>query len=138
MDPLIVVSLPITDRQATHDFYSAGLRLPLHEGVDLADDGLPEPLRYTVREGLQLMLIPTTGFSWGLAGRAVADPGSVEAQFTIVVDTKADVDAVARRIAKTHGEVLSEPAKDEGGYATTLADPDHHQWVVVVNPWWGA
>ena len=52
----VVVCLPITDRQASFAFYRDGLGFePVGEP---AEDGVPEPLQFTLNDGLRVMLVP--------------------------------------------------------------------------------
>jgi len=134
MPHAIVVSMPIADRAASHHFYADGLGLKALGNPTV--DGLPEPLQFVVNEGLHLMLIPTTGFSWGLADRPVAVAGQIEAQFTMVMDDDDDVRDLVRRVEEADGAVLIPPTDNETGYSSVLSDPDGHQWVIVARPWW--
>lgn len=72
------IALPIADRQRSHLFYGEGLGFATPG--ELADDGVPEPLRVVVNDALRLMLIPTGGFGWVTAGSEVATRGTVECQ----------------------------------------------------------
>ncbi len=84
------IALPIEDRQRSHRFYGAGLGFATPGEV--ADDGVPEPLRVEVNDALWLMLIPTGGFGWVTAGSEVATRGTVECQVGVSVANRSDVD----------------------------------------------
>ena len=84
------IALPIGDRQRSHRFYGAGLGFATPGEV--ADDGVPEPLRVEVNDALWLMLIPTGGFGWVTAGSEVATRGTVECQVGVSVANRSDVD----------------------------------------------
>ena len=58
-DAPVTLALPIASRAAALAFYRDALGLqPFGEP---GSDGIPEPLRFAVNDGLTLMLIPTTG-----------------------------------------------------------------------------
>src|SRR5688572_21287736 len=75
-DVPVTLALPIAERAAALAFYRDALGLePFGE---LGSDGIPEPLRFAVNEGLTLMLIPTRGFGWVIGDREVAEPWACE------------------------------------------------------------
>ena len=59
----VVVSLPIADRRTSYRFYRDGLGLDAPG--EPAEDGVPEPLQFTVNDGLRIMLVPAGGFQLG-------------------------------------------------------------------------
>jgi predicted lactoylglutathione lyase len=126
----LVVSLPIADRPTSFRFYRDGLGLePVGE---LADDGVPEPLQFELAAGVRLMLIPSGGFGWVVAGHTVVEPGASEVLLTLAPETRQDVDAVLARAVEAGAGVVS-PAEDKPwGYSGTFADPDGHLWMVRV------
>ena len=135
------IALPVADRVASHDFYRAVLetepiRPPDGEGPQgaqgpLGGDGLPEPLRFEVADGVALMLVPAGGFSWAIGGHAVAPPGTSECVLHRPVPGREDVRAVIERARAAGGRVVTEPADQPWGYAGTFADPDGHLWMVM-------
>lgn len=52
----VVVCLPITDRPASFAFYRDGLGF--EPAGEPAEDGVPEPLQFTLNDGLRVMLVP--------------------------------------------------------------------------------
>lgn len=127
-----VVSLPIDDRPRSHRFYQEAFGL---EAVgDLADDGVPEPLQFTVDRDTTLMLIPRDGFGWVVGGHSVAAPGVSECLLTIVVDTDAQVAAHVERAVAAGASVVAEPSHQPWGHCATIADPDGHLWMVMTTP----
>jgi len=125
----VTLCLPIADRPRSHAFYTDGLGLGTVG--ELADDGVPEPLRVVVNEGLHLMLIPTGGFGWTVAGRTVALPGTVECQLSISVPDGSAVVELVERARAAGAEVALEPGDQGWAYAGSFADPDGHLWLVV-------
>ncbi|MEO9325550.1 VOC family protein [Nocardioides sp. C4-1] len=121
----VVLALPTADRVRAHAFWGAG-GLGLETPGPLADDGVPEPLQVVLNPGLTVMLVPTGGFGWTAAGRAVAEPGVVECQLSISLDSPAAVDAFVERARAAGAEVAAEPTGQPWGYTATLADPDGH------------
>ena len=65
----VVLALPTEHRGRAYAFArTLGLDTP----GDLAEDGVPEPLRVVLNERTAVMYIPTGGFGWVTAGRATA------------------------------------------------------------------
>jgi uncharacterized protein len=123
------VCLPTEDRVRAHAFYSAlGLSIP----GEPAADGVPEPLIVSVDDGVQLMLIPTGGFSWVTAGRAVAGPGTVECLLSFDLHSPTQVDDLIARAEAAGGDVVTPPQTQPWGYSATFGDPDGHLWQVLV------
>ena len=104
------IALPIEDRQRSHRFYGEGLGFATPGEV--ADDGVPEPLRVEVNDALWLMLIPTGGFGWVTAGSEVATRGTVECQVGVTVANRSDVDDFMN-VARAAG---IETTRSEAGY----------------------
>jgi hypothetical protein len=127
--PGVVVSLPVRDRRAAHDFYGAGLGLPLVDGPR-ADDGLPEPLQHELGPGVTLMLVPTDGFAWVLGGRPVAEAGTSETVLGLALEDSTAVDALAARVIEHGGTLAVAAAEQPWGYCATVADPDGHLWML--------
>ena len=125
----VVVALPTEDRRRAFAFARAlGLGTP----GELADDGVPEPLRLVLNEHTSVMYIPTGGFGWVTAGREVAPPGAVGCLLSLSAGTTDEVDGLVRRAVDAGGEVVSEPQHQAWGYTGTFADPDGHLWEVIV------
>ena len=71
----IVIALPTADRPRAHAFAQGlGLETP----GELADDGVPEPLRVQLNEQTSVMYVPTGGFGWVTADHPTAEPGTSE------------------------------------------------------------
>ena len=101
-DAPVTLAMPIADRAAALAFYRDALGLePFGEP---GSDGIPEPLRLAVNEGLTLMLVPTTGFG---------------------------CDALVARARAAGADVVVEPGAKPWGYVGTFADLDGHLWSVV-------
>src|SRR5215218_7994122 len=128
-DVPVTLALPIAERAAALAFYRDALGLePFGE---LGSDGIPEPLRFAVNEGLTLMLVPTVGFGWVIGDREVAEPWACECLLSLDAADPAEVDAVVARAVAAGASVVAEPASQPWGYAGTFADPDGHLWSVV-------
>ncbi|NSC22122.1 VOC family protein [Streptomyces albus subsp. chlorinus] len=124
----VTVSLPVADRMRAYTFYRDGLGL---EAVGkLAEDGVPEPLRFVVNDGMRLMLIPTGGFGWVIGDHTVAEPGSSECVLAVPVADESDVDALVARAVRAGAGTVSAPARRPWGYAGAFTDPDGHIWLV--------
>src|ERR671920_2433405 len=86
--------LPIADRAVALAFSRDALGLePFGE---LGSDGIPEPLRFAVNEGLTLMLVPTVGFGWVIGDREVAEPWACECLLSLDADDPGAVDELVR------------------------------------------
>jgi uncharacterized protein len=118
------ISLPIADRRTSHDFYAA---LGFEAFGETASDGLPEPLQFAIADGASIMLIPSKGFGWVIAGNAVAERGTSECLLSVDSD---DVDAFIARARAAGATVVAEPEQHGWGYTATFADPDGHLWMV--------
>ncbi|MEU9510421.1 VOC family protein [Micromonospora sp. NPDC048170] len=127
----VVVALPIADRPTSYRFYSEGLGL---EAVgEPAEDGIPEPLQFTLNAGLRVMLVPTGGFGWVIGGHEVAQPGQSECVVSLPATTAAEVDELVGRARAAGAEVVVEPGPQPWGYTGTFADPDGHLWTVLAD-----
>ena len=57
----LVIALPTADRSSAYAFAQAlGLETP----GEMAEDGVPEPLRVQLNEQASVMYVPTGGFGW--------------------------------------------------------------------------
>ncbi|WP_222593429.1 VOC family protein [Aeromicrobium flavum] len=126
----IVVSLPIGDRRTSLDFYERVLGLQAFG--EPADDGVPEPLQFSLSETVSLMLVPTGGFGWGIGGREVAPAGQHECAFSVSVAAAAEVDAIVERARQAGAEIVTDPGEQPWGYTASFTDPDGHLWSPVV------
>ncbi|MBJ7357720.1 VOC family protein [Nocardioides sp.] len=127
----LVVALPTEDRVAAHAFARA---LGLDTPGELADDGVPEPLRVVVNERASVMYVPTGGFGWVTAGRDVARRGTAECLLSLAVSSPAEVDDLVARAAAAGGAEVTAPQQQPWGYTGTFSDPDGHLWEVVADP----
>lgn len=126
IQPTVVISLPISDRRISRDFYQDVLGL--HASGPLADDGVPEPLQFELSDGVTLMLIPTGGFGWVIGDHQVAASGHSECLFSLAADTESEVDSLIDRARAADGKIVVEPTQQPWGYTGTFADPDGHLW----------
>jgi hypothetical protein len=124
----VVVSLPIADRRTSYRFYRDGLGLDAPG--EPAEDGVPEPLQFTVNDGLRIMLIPAGGFSWVVGHHDVAARGQSECVVSLGAATPAEVGQVIERARDAGAEIITEPGQQPWGFTGTFADPDGHIWMV--------
>ena len=126
----LVLALPTADRSRAYAFAQAlGLETP----GELAEDGVPEPLRVQLNEQASVMYVPTGGFGWITNGRATTEPGSSECMLSLQVGTTTEVDNLVRRVEAAGGRVASGPEQKAWGYTGTFTDPDGHLWEVIVS-----
>ncbi|SCL38778.1 hypothetical protein GA0074692_5131 [Micromonospora pallida] len=128
----VVVALPIADRQESYRFYQEALGLTAVG--ELASDGVPEPLQFTVNEGLHLMLVPSGGFGWAISPHEVAPRGQSECVVNLGVASPKEVDRAIERARGAGAEIVRKPAQQPWGYTGTFADPDGHLWTLTVSP----
>ena len=128
----ILIALPIADRPATMTFYvrAFGWR-PLGEPDQ---DGVPEPLQYSVDERTRLMFIPTGGFEWVLPGRDIASAGVSECLLGLTLPGRQDVVEVIEAMRAAGGQVLSEPDQQAWGFTGVATDLDGHAWQILSDP----
>lgn len=123
-----IISLPIADRRRSMDFYLDTFNLePVGEP---AEDGVPEPLQFSLGDTVALMLIPSGGFGWVLGDRPIAPDGTSECILGTSYETPADVDEALVRATSNGGEVLTAASQEEWGYSAICADPDGHAWQI--------
>ncbi len=126
----VVLALPTRDRSKAYAFaQSLGFETP----GELADDGVPEPLRVQLNEQTALTYIPTGGFGWVTAGRTTADANTSECLVSLQLDSTAEVDELVARVDAAGGQVISAPEQKPWGYTATFADPDGHLWEAIVS-----
>ncbi|CAM3535345.1 VOC family protein [Stackebrandtia soli] len=130
-DPL-VISLPIADRPRSMEFYRDVFGFEVIG--EPAEDGVPEPLQFKLNEGTLLMLIPSGGFGWVLAGREVAAPGVNECLLGLSFSEEREVTELAERIERAGGTVVVEPRQQPWGFTAVCADLDGHAWNIAVTP----
>lgn len=97
----------------------------------LAEDGVPEPLEFSISAGVRLTLIPRGGFGWVLDQRPAAPAGESECLLSLTVDTATEVDGLAERIRAAGGEITSPPQRQDWGYTAICADVDGHLWQII-------
>lgn len=125
----VIVALPTADRSRAYAFArTLGLETP----GELADDGVPEPLRVQLNEWAAVMYVPTGGFGWITGGRPTADPASSECLLSLQVDGPDEVDGIVARVGAAGGVVVSAPEQKPWGYTATFTDPDGHLWEAIV------
>ena len=121
------VCLPVVNRAVSHAFYTA---LGFATTGELEEDGMPEPLRFEISDGMRLMLIPRTGFGWVIGGRKRAHKDTHECLIAIGLATEAEVDDLMGRAQAAGADIVMEAGHQQWGYAGTFADPDGHVWQV--------
>ncbi len=107
--------------------------LGLETPGELAEDGVPEPLRVQFNEQASVMYVPTGGFGWITDGRAIAESGTSECLLSLQVGTTTEVDDLVGRVDAAGGRVVSGPEQKAWGYTGTFADPDGHLWEAIVS-----
>ena len=132
MPDLVTISLPVADRRRSHDFYRSTLDLQIVGEV--MEDGLPEPLQFTVNPGLRLMLVPDDGFGFVVAPRKPALGGPVECLLSFSVQTPAEVVALKEKWMAAGGSIPGEPSQKPWGFNGVFADPDNHLWMILAAP----
>ena len=128
-DP-VVISLPITDRRTSYDFYRQGLALASIGEPDA--DGIPEPLQFTLNGGLRIMLIPHIGFEQTVGG-AAAPPSYHECFLVVSAANPAATDALIQRAVTAGARLAMPPGPKPWGYVGAFADPDGHLWMIRAN-----
>ena len=126
----LVLALPTADRSSAYAFAQA---LSLETPGELAEDGVPEPLRVQLNEQACVMYVPTGGFGWITDGRATAEPGTSECLLSLQLGTAAEVDNLVGRVEAAGGRVVSGPEQKAWGYTGTFTDPDGHLWEAIVS-----
>jgi uncharacterized protein len=124
----VFVALPIADRRVSYRFYRDGLGW--EADGEPAEDGVPEPLRFFLNEGMGIMLVPTGGFGWVIGGREVESRGHSECVLNLDAGSDEGVDELMRRAHEAGAELVTEPGRQPWGYAGAFADPDGHVWMV--------
>jgi uncharacterized protein len=81
----IVISLPVTGRRTSYDFYRQALSLEALGEPD--EDGIPEPLQFAINAGVRVMLIRRGGFERATGGGQVP-PGQYECFLAISAATQ--------------------------------------------------
>lgn len=90
---------------------------------DLAEDGVPEPLRVQLNEQTCVMYVPTGGFGWITGGRATAEPGTSECLLSLQLGTTTEVDSLLGRVEAAGGRAASGPEQKAWGYRRNVHRP---------------
>lgn len=127
MEPRIsMLTVGVTDLEASTQFYGNGLGLPEYES-----DG---DVAFFETAGAWLALYPRTALA---EDATVSADGGGFRGLTIAhnVESKRDVDTVLEEAAEA-GATIVKPARgtDWGGYSGYFADPDDFLWEVAWNP----
>jgi predicted lactoylglutathione lyase len=125
----VVFAMPTEDRGRAHAFARA---LGFDTPGELADDGVPEPLRVVLNERTVVMYIPTGGFGWVTADRPTAERDTSECLVSLQLGTNAEVDELVARALDAGAEVASAPQQKSWGYTGSFTDPDGHLWAAIV------
>ncbi len=129
-DAPVVISLPIADRRTSMEFYRRFLAVEPFGAP--AEDGVPEPLQFSLGEGTTLMLVPSGGFGWVIGEeRQVAAPPHTECLLSLPLDTTARVDERTAAARDAGAQLVTEPGEKPWGYVAVLADPDGHLWQLI-------
>ena len=126
----MVIAVPTADRARAYAF---ALALGLDAPGELAQDGVPEPLRVQLNERAWVMYVPTGGFGWITDGRATAQPGTSECLLSLQVGTISEVDDLVGHVDAAGGRVVSVPQQRSYGYTGMFTDPDGHLWEAIVS-----
>ena len=130
-DASLSIALPVEDRPRSSAFYRAFLdREPPGEPQD---DGEPEPLQFPLTASTILMLIPRGGFGWVSGDEKEFSQGSVEVLLSRVAADEDEVCSWTRTAASAGGRVIVEPARQQWGFTSVVADPDGHRWQIVTD-----
>ncbi|WAM19456.1 VOC family protein [Rhodococcus sp. JS3073] len=122
----ITVALPVADRRTAFAFYAEGLGFrPL--GAP-AEDGVPEPLQFTLDDGVRVMFIPTGGVGWVTGNRATSRSGESECLLVMTLAAQREVRDMVERARRAGAAIVMEPAEQPWGFTAVFADPDGHLW----------
>ena len=125
--PRVTIALPTADRRAAHAFLRDGLGFPTPGRP--AEDGVPEPLRATLGEACEVMLVPADGFSTFVTGRPVPTGAGAGSLVSLDLPSRAEVDARFAQAVAAGGEPVTAPGATPWGlYRAIVADPDGHLW----------
>ena len=97
---------------------------------DPAEDGVPEPLQFTLNDGLRVMLIPTGGFDRITGDHDTAPNGCSECVLTIATNTDDGVAELIHSARAAGATIVTAAGQQPWGYASSFADPDGHIWMV--------
>lgn len=126
----VVIALPTEDRGRAYAFaHALGLETP----GELADDGVPEPLRVRLNERTAVMYIPTGGFGWVTADRTTAGRDTTECLVSLQVGSTKEVDDLLARASSGGAEIVSPAQQKQWGYTGSFTDPDGHLWEAIVS-----
>ncbi len=122
MNKMIFVSLPVTDLQASIDFYTA---LGFERNPQFSDD---TAACMVWSETIHAMLL--THAKWrSFTERPLPPAGSTGVMLNLSVDSRDAVDAINDAAAAHGGQADVNPVQELGFmYARDLADPDGHLW----------
>ncbi len=125
MTKMIFVSLPVTDLEASINFYNA---LGFEQNPQFSDDS---GACMVWSEAIHVMLI--THAKWRtFTQRPFPAAGTAGHMLSLALDSRGAVDAMNQAAAMHGGQADVNPAEDMGFmYTRDLADPDGHMWAAL-------
>jgi uncharacterized protein len=132
---ITVITLGVTDLEASLRFYRDGLGLPT-DGVVGKQFEYGAVVFIQLQAGLRLALWPRKSISHD-TGLPVGPASATELTLGHNVGSRVEVDEVMKQ-ADAAGAVIVKAAHDTfwGGYSGYFQDPDGHLWEVAWNPQW--
>lgn len=125
MSKTLFISLPVRDLQASITFYTA---LGFTPDPKLSGDG---GACMVWSEAIQLMLVSHAKWRT-FTQRPFPAEGSCALMLSLLLDSRAAVDAMNEAAAANGGQADVNPMEDHGFmYTRDLADPDGHMWAAL-------
>lgn len=120
----IWINLPVKDPGRSKEFFAAlGFAIdPPHPGVDAVGVVIGDP-------AIRVMLFPEATFQQFTRHGLPDTETTSEVLFSFGVESRGEVDELARKVVEAGGTLFADPAEIQGSmYGCGFIDPDGHRW----------
>jgi predicted lactoylglutathione lyase len=122
------LNLPVSDINRSRQFY-LDIGFELNEQFDQSEEAVS---LFIGVQKIVLMLFPVRTFGHFIQEGAEYITSGNEVLFSLSVESREDVDKIAKLVRSSGGDVFAPPSEEQGViYGMSFSDPDGHKWNVI-------